>query len=189
MCAFGTIAPVVWLPGPFKEGFQSLRPCAIFDFASCPSAHGENRLLRVPSGDSISAPRTSHRAVAQLGRAPRSGRGGREFESRRPDHLIDKGECAPARFERQFDCDARSAKVNGRSHMAELAEGEIISPARPLDQQRRVCAGEVRTSVRLRRAEARSGSGTARRCEGRSRPTKKDIGRGGRRIAKCLQPR
>jgi hypothetical protein len=26
------------------------------------------------------------RAVAQLGRAPRSGRGGRGFESRRPDH-------------------------------------------------------------------------------------------------------
>ena len=29
----------------------------------------------------------SSRAVAQLGRAPRSGRGGRGFESRRPDQL------------------------------------------------------------------------------------------------------
>ena len=31
-----------------------------------------------------------HRAVAQLGRAPRSGRGGREFKSRRPDHPLEE---------------------------------------------------------------------------------------------------
>ena len=36
----------------------------------------------------LRARRNGHRAVAQLGRAPRSGRGGRGFESRRPEVIF-----------------------------------------------------------------------------------------------------
>ena len=38
----------------------------------------------------VSTAAGSHRAVAQLGRAPRSGRGGRGFESLRPDHSVNQ---------------------------------------------------------------------------------------------------
>ena len=45
------------------------------------------------------------RAVAQLGRAPRSGRGGREFKSRRPDHFREeRGEFL---FDKRSQCQAK----------------------------------------------------------------------------------
>ena len=40
--------------------------------------------------EAFSTAADSHRAVAQLGRAPRSGRGGRGFESLRPDHSVNQ---------------------------------------------------------------------------------------------------
>ncbi len=64
------------------------------------------------------------RAVAQLGRAPRSGRGGREFESRRPDHFFSSSRMLSGEVRTQFDCSARSAKESGRQPNGRARWGE-----------------------------------------------------------------
>src|SRR4029077_16696015 len=94
----------------------------------CASPLSRNLKVQVSRWYSVS------RAVAQLGRAPRSGRGGREVEYRRPDHSVFSSGIAPARFERSSTATRGARKSAGTSQMAE-PDGEkgvgIISPARP----------------------------------------------------------
>ncbi len=108
---------------------KPLAPCSHRGIVSSSGGHGD-------------------RAVAQLGRAPRSGRGGREFESRRPDQPL--WPKSNSRRGSNFSSTARrAAPAMGASQTcrARQRRDNLAGPTSPYGP--RVTPGEVRTSVRL----------------------------------------
>lgn len=103
------------------------------------SAGAARSLLRPGPALAISRPPVD-RSVAQPGRAPRSGRGGRRFKSCHSDHWIQRrlptGRCSPSSQSGTFGCDACGQDASGQDARASDARASqapwrAFSPAPP----------------------------------------------------------